>query len=220
VITPRFGLLHFEFLLQGLLWTVGLAAIGLLGGGALGLLVALGRTARAAIPRRLATVFVQVIQGTPLLILMFIAYFGVSIVGVRVPALAAAGFALTIYTGAFLGEVWRGCLQSVPAAQREAGASLGLRPLHVLWLVVLPQALRIAVPPTVGFMVQVIKNTSIASIVGFVELTRAGQVINNSTFQPFLCFVIVGALYFLICYPLSLWSRALELRLGRGMARA
>ncbi len=136
------------------------------------------------------------------------------------PALAAAGFALTLYTGAFLGEIWRGCLQSVPRAQTEAGSGLGLRPLPVLLLVVLAQALRIATPPTVGFMVQVIKNTSIASIVGFVELTRAGQVVNNSTFQPFLCFVIVGAMYFAVCYPLSLWSRALKARLGRSVARA
>ena len=81
-------------------------------------------------------------------------------------------------------------------------------------LVVLPQALRIATPPTVGFMVQIVKNTSLASVVGFVELARAGQVVNNSLFEPFLVFMLVAALYFLLCFPLSWWSRRLE----RGLA--
>jgi polar amino acid transport system permease protein len=76
--------------------------------------------------------------------------------------------------------------------------------------VILPQAVKIATPPTVGFMVQIVKNTSLASAIGFVELARAGQVINNSTFQPFLIFVMVAALYFALCYPLSVWSRRLE----------
>jgi polar amino acid transport system permease protein len=80
-------------------------------------------------------------------------------------------------------------------------------------LVVLPQALRIATPPTVGFMVQIVKNTSLASVVGFVELARAGQVVNNSIFQPFLVYMLVAALYFCLCFPLSWWSRQLERRL-------
>jgi polar amino acid transport system permease protein len=79
--------------------------------------------------------------------------------------------------------------------------------------VVLPQALRIATPPTVGFMVQIVKNTSLASVVGFVELARAGQVVNNSLFQPFLVYMLVAGLYFLLCFPLSWWSRQLERRL-------
>ena len=80
-------------------------------------------------------------------------------------------------------------------------------------LVVLPQALRIATPPTVGFMVQIVKNTSLASVVGFVELARAGQVVNNSLFEPFLVYMLVAGLYFLLCFPLSWWSRQLERRL-------
>ena len=210
-----FSAVHLQFLAQGALWTVALSLIGILGGGALGMLVAVSRIARPAPLRWVAAAYVQLVQGTPLLILMFVAFFGLSLVGVSLPALAAAGLALVLYTAAFLGEIWRGCFQAVPAAQREAALALGLRPWAVLRLVVLPQALRLAVPPTVGFLVQVVKNTSIASIVGFTELTRAAQLVNNATFQPFLCFGVVAALYFMLCWPLSLWARRLERRLDR-----
>ena len=211
--TGGFNLFHAGYLLQGAVWTLLLAVIAILGGGLLGLVVAIGRVARAWPIRLLAGTYVQVIQGTPLLILMFIAFFGLSILGITLPALVAAGAALVLYSAAFLGEIWRGCFQAVPRAQHEAGSALGLRPLAILRLVVLPQAVRIAVPPTVGFLVQVVKNTSIASIVGFTELTRAGQIVNNATFQPFLCFTVVAGIYFLLCYPLSRWARALERRL-------
>ena len=211
-----FNAIHLQFLAQGAAWTVALSFIAILGGGALGLLVAVARVSRPALVRWLAGASVQLIQGTPLLILMFVAFFGLSIVSVSLPALVAAGLALVLYTAAFLGEIWRGCFEAVPRAQREAALALGLRPWAVLRLVVLPQALRLAVPPTVGFLVQVVKNTSIASIVGFTELTRAAQLVNNATFQPFLCFGVVAGLYFLLCWPLSLWARRLERRLDKG----
>ena len=125
-------------------------------------------------------------------------------------------FGLAATAGAFLGEIWRGCVQSVPRTQSEAAECLGLTRWQTLVDVILPQAMRIATPPTVGFLVQVLKNTSLASVVGFVELTRASQVINNSLFQPFLVFGIAGALYFALCYPLSRLSRALERKLNVG----
>ena len=120
---------------------------------------------------------------------------------------------MTIYVSAYLGEIWRGSIQSVARTQWEAAECLALSRWQRLSLVILPQAVRIATPPTVGFMVQIIKNTSLASIVGFVELVRAGQLINNSIFQPFLIYVLIAALYFALCYPLSAWSRRLEMRL-------
>jgi polar amino acid transport system permease protein len=87
---------------------------------------------------------------------------------------------------------------------------------QTLRLVIIPQALRLALPPTVGFLVQVIKMTSLASVIGFVELTRAGQIINNSIFQPFLVFGLVGVFYFVLCYPLSRWSQSMEKKLNVG----
>jgi polar amino acid transport system permease protein len=214
---PTFGWLHVGFLLQGLLWTLALTLIAGLGGGLLGFAVALARISRLSWLRSLAMVYVQVLQGTPLLILMFLGYFGFTLLGFqRLPAIVAAGAAMTLFASAYLGEIWRGCIQSVPRTQWEAAECLGLSRWAQLRFVVLPQALRIAVPPTVGFSVQIVKNTSLASVVGFVELAQAGKLVNNSTFQPFIVYLLVAVLYFWVCWPLSAWSRRLERKLNVG----
>ena len=204
---------HFVFLLQAAGWTLVLSLISFVGGGLLGFIVALCRISPIRALRWLSTGYVQLVQGTPLLILMFLAYFGLSIAGLSLPALVAAGLSMTVYVSAYIGEIWRGCIQAVPRTQWEAAECLALSKVQRMGLVVLPQALRIATPPTVGFMVQIVKNTSLASVVGFVELTRGGQIVNNSLFQPFLVYMLVAGLYFLLCFPLSWWSRQLERRL-------
>lgn len=145
---------------------------------------------------------------------LFLAFFGPNILGFSIDPWVAAALGLSLNASAFLGEIWRGCIESVPKGQWEAAAALGLRYAAIMRLIVLPQALRVALPPTVGFLVQLIKATSLASIIGFVELTRAAQVINNATFRPFLIFGIVAVVYFLMCWPLSLYSRHMERRLG------
>ncbi len=211
-----FTLNHLLYLLQGAGWTVLLTALAFLLGGVAGFGVMLLRTSRSRIVRRASLLVVQAIQGTPLLILLFVIYFGLGVVGIELPPLLAAAVSLMIYSSAFLGEIWRGCVEAVPRTQTEAAECLALSRWQVLFDVVLPQAARIAVPPTVGFFVQVLKNTSLASVVGFVELTRASQVINNSLFQPFLVFGLAGCLYFSLCYPLSRWSRRLERKLNVG----
>ncbi len=211
--TSGFNANHLNFLLEGALWTVILSLISFIGGGLGGALVALARISSWRPLRYLAIAYIQIIQGTPLLVILFLSYFGLSIMGLTLPPLVAAGLSMTIYVSAYLGEIWRGSIQSVARTQWEAAECLALSRWQRLSLVILPQAVRIATPPTVGFMVQIIKNTSLASIVGFVELVRAGQLINNSIFQPFLIYVLIAALYFALCYPLSAWSRRLEMRL-------
>lgn len=211
--TSGFNANHLVFLLQGAGWTLALSLIAFVGGGLLGFIIALCRISPLRPVRWLATAYVQLVQGTPLLILMFLSYFGLSIVGLSLPALVAAGISMTIYVSAYIGEIWRGCIQAVPRTQWEAAECLALSRVQRMRLVVLPQALRIATPPTVGFMVQIVKNTSLASVVGFVELARAGQVVNNSLFEPFVVYMLVAGLYFTLCFPLSWWSRQLERRL-------
>ena len=207
---------HLIYLLQGVGWTIVLSALAFVLGGVAGFGVMLLRTSRARWVRLAALVYVQIIQGTPLLILLFLIYFGLGVFGITVPALAAAGVALMVYCSAFLGEIWRGCIEAIPRTQSEAAECIALTRWQALIDVILPQALRIATPPTVGFFVQVVKSTSLASVVGFVELTRSAQVINNSLYEPFLVFGIAGAFYFALCYPLSRWSRALERKLNVG----
>ncbi|MDO9437143.1 amino acid ABC transporter permease [Hydrogenophaga sp.] len=210
------NLYHLQFLAVGVLWTVCLSLIAFVGGGLAGGVIALCRISPIKPVRWLAIGWIQLIQGTPLLVVLFVAYFGLSIMGLELPGLVAASIAMVIYVSAYLGEIWRGCIESVPRTQWEAAECLALSRAQRMRLVVLPQALRIATPPTVGFMVQIVKNTSLASIVGFVELVRAGQLINNSIFQPFLVYLIIAALYFAMCFPLSVWSRKLEQRLHVG----
>ena len=203
---------HLQFLFDGLLWTVGLSLLAFVGGGLLGFLVALGTSYGPRWSRLAVSLYVKLIQGTPLLVLLPLAYFGLPSLGLNVPPLGAAALALSIYVSAYLGEIWRGCIESVPRTQAEAAECLALRWHQRVIHVILPQAVKIATPPTVGFMVQIVKNTSLASIVGFIELVRAGQLINNSIFQPFLVYLLIAVIYFALCYPLSVWSRKLEQR--------
>ena len=210
----HFSFFHVGFLAQAMLWTVLLSVLAFAGGGLLGLAVALCRVSRRPVLRWVTGAYIQLVQGTPLLVILFLAYFGISILGFQLAPLVAAGIALTIYSAAFLGEIWRGCIEAVPRTQLEAAECLGLSRAQQMAMVVLPQAARIAVAPTVGFMVQIVKNTSLASVIGFVELSRAGNLVNNATFQPFMVFITVAFFYFCLCYPLSLASRRLERRLN------
>jgi polar amino acid transport system permease protein len=194
-------------------WTVGLSLIAFAGGGLLGALVALARVGPNAVARGASIAYIEVVQGTPLLMQLFLCFFGLALFGIDVSPLAAASIALTVYASGYLGEIWRGCIQAIPRGQWEAAASLGLSFAGRLRYVIVPQAVRIAVPPTTGFLVQIIKGTALASIIGFVELTKAGTIINNATFQPFLVYGFVAAIYFALCYPLSLLSASLERRL-------
>ena len=206
----QFTSVHVLYLFEAARWTLLLSVIAFFGGSVLGLGLALGRLSRSCVLRGVAIIYIQIVQGTPLLIVMFLSYFGLSLAGYRLDPIVAAGLSLVVYVGAFLGEIWRGCIQAVPRTQWEASDCLGLNRFQQYTYVIFPQAVRIATPPTVGFIVQVVKSTSLASIVGFVELTRAGQIVNNSTFQPFLVFFFVAVIYFAICFPLSVASRALE----------
>lgn len=201
---------HLTFLLTGAFWTLVLSLMAFVGGGVVGLVIALGRTSPVRFLRILSGGHVQIVQGTPLLVILFVVYFGLPTVGYSLSPMLAAGLSLTIYVSAYLGEIWRGCLEAVPKAQWEAAECLALSKTQRMVKVILPQAVRIATPPTVGFSVQIIKNTSLASVVGFVELARAGQLINNSIFQPFSIYMIVALLYFCMCFPISVFSRRLE----------
>ncbi|MDI4666254.1 amino acid ABC transporter permease [Xanthobacter autotrophicus] len=211
-----FGLNEFYFLLESLQWTLALTGVAMVGGGIAGFLVALMRTARTKVLRMAAATYIQVVQGIPVLMILFLSYYGLSLAGYRLPPIVAAGLSMSIYASGYLGEIWRGCIQAVPKPQWESGESLALTIPQQYLYIILPQAVRISLPPTVGFLVQLVKNTSIAALIGFVELTRAGQLINNATFQPFRVFLTVAALYFVICYPMSQLSRWLERRLHVG----
>lgn len=195
-------------------WTVILSIVSFVGGGIVGGAVLFLRISQSRWLRNFARVYIELLQGTPLLMQLFLAFFGLALFGIQVPAWLAAGLALTLWAAAFLGEIWRGCVESVAKGQWEASASLGMGYIEQMRYVILPQALRVAVPPTVGFSVQVVKGTALTSIIGFVELTRAGTIVTNATFQPFLVYGLVALIYFCLCWPLSKASQILERKLN------
>jgi len=191
-------------------WTVLLSVVAFIGGGCGGLLLLMLRYTRIKGLVRAITLYTEAFQGTPLLMQLFLVFFGLPLLGVDVSPWLAAGVGLTLYASAYLAEIWRGCVDAIPRGQWEASASLGMRYIARMRYVILPQALRIAVPPTVGFLVQLVKSTALASIIGFQELTKTGEILTNATFEPFTVYGMVALIYFAMCYPLTACSRALE----------
>lgn len=200
-------------LLLALRWTVALSLVAFIGGAIVGLALLVARLARLPGAERFVAGYVQLFQGTPLLMQLFFLFFGLSGLGLSLSNWTAAAIALTLYSSAFFTEIWRGCVNAVPKGQWEASSALALNLGEQLRHVIGPQALKVAVPPTVGFAVQIIKGTALASVIGFSELTKTGSTIANATFKPFTVFACVALLYFALCFPVSLWARSLERKL-------
>jgi polar amino acid transport system permease protein len=193
-------------------WTVLLSLIAFVGGGMLGLLLlVLGLSGNKWLEKVIEW-YIEIFQGTPLLMQLFMVFFGLPLMGIEVSPWLAASVTLMLYTSAYLVEIWGGCVSAISRDQWNAGASLGMTALQQLRYIVLPQALRIAIAPTVGFLVQVVKSTALTSIIGLVELTKTGTMLTNASFRPFPIYGMVALLYFLMCFPLTWYARGLEQR--------
>lgn len=203
---------RFAFILGGLGWTLILTTISFAVGITGGLAVALIRVSPNAAVRWASEAFIAFFQGTPLLLQLFVVYYGLGLLNFDLPAWLAVAIAFGLNASAFLGNIWRGGIQAVPLGQTEAAEALGLSYYSRMIDILLPQAFRISLPATIGFLVQLLKGTSLAALVGFIELTRAGQIVSSQIFKPLLVFAIVGALYFLLCWPISLLGTRLEQR--------
>lgn len=203
-------------LLDATQWTIYLSLTAFIGGGLIGLVIALGRIAPWRATRYLATAYIWLFQAVPLLMLLFLTGLGIPVFfQIDIPPWVAATISLTLFTSAYLAEVWRGAVHSVPDGQWEAGTALGFNFTRTLRLIIAPQALQIALPPTVGFMVQIIKGTSLAYIIDYNDVMRWGKKIANAQLEgaePFVVFPIVAAIYFSLCFPLTALSRWLERR--------
>jgi len=200
----------FQNLLLAARWTILLSLIAFIGGGVVAGILILIRMTNNKFLSILIKIYIEIFQGTPLLMQLYLAFFGLSLIGIDINEWLAASLALTLFTSAFLCEIWTGCLNSVPKGQWEASKTMGLNYYQSMIHIIIPQTVKLATAPTVGFSVQVVKGTALASIIGFIELTKAGTMLNNATFEPFKVFTIVAILYFLICYPLTRYSKYLE----------
>jgi len=193
-------------------WTVLLSLVAFIGGGIVGLGILLARVAARPWLRKPAELYIGLFQGTPLLMQLFLVFFGLPLVGVRIEPWSAAVVGLTLCASAFLAEIWRGGVEAIPLGQWDAAKSVGLHYVAEMRLVILPQAFTITRAPMVGFLVQLVKMTAVTSIIGFEELMRASNAINNATFEPFTVYGLVALIYFVMCFPLTRYARHLQLR--------
>jgi polar amino acid transport system permease protein len=217
----EFGFGEFTFLLLSARWTILLSLIAFAGGGILGVGIASLRISASKPLRMIAAGYIRFFQSTPILIQLFMAYYGTAFIGLSPDPWTAAAVTFSLNSAAFFGDIFRGSIEAIPSGQWEAAKALSLRFIPTLRLVIFPQALKLMLPPTVGFMVQIVKTTSVASLIGLTELARTATMINTVTFEPMLVFGTVALVYFALCWPLSLLARHLEKRLeveGRGRA--
>ena len=208
------------YLLQGIRATLILSATVLVTGTALGVAWGLMRVFPARTLQRLVGAVVEGVRSIPLLLQMFFIFFGLPALGLQMPVFLSAALAMTLWMGANLAEVIRGAIESIPRGQFEAASSTGLTYWQAMRAVIGPQALRRLLPPFVGLCTILIKDTSLAAIIGVFELTRAAQETIERTFRSFELYLTVAAMYFVICFALTALARALERRLGGPVALA
>lgn len=209
---------EFKLLLwQGFLRTVELSALSIAAGTALGFVTCLAKTSRLKWLSIPASIYIEIFRGSPLLMQLFMFYFGLPYLGLtmansnpglalvlqNLPQFSLTVVVLTLYSGAYIAEIFRSGWQSIHRGQFEAASALGFGYFSTIRKVILPQMMKIAYPPLVGFYIGLIKDTSLASIIGFQELVKQGQSIINTTSRPFEVYLAISAIYFLICYPLS-----------------
>jgi polar amino acid transport system permease protein len=202
-------------ILDSFLTTILLSAIAIVAGTAAGTAVAVMRVLNIGVLNLVLRGYVELFRGTPLLMQLFFIYFGLPLLGYDMDKFWAAFIAISLYTGAYVAEALRAGVEAVPRGQIEAAIALGLGFFHRLWDIIRPQALRVSLPPLVGIYVAVIKDTSLATVIGYNELTRRGMELVLQYGRPMEVLLTVGLLYFIICFPISKLSEWLERKLSR-----
>lgn len=194
--------------------TLRLAVPAIVLGFILGIVIGLGRLAASRWINIPATIYVELFRGVPLVMVIFWFWFILPVViGVALPAYTVALAAFVIFEAAYLGEIVRAGIQSVPRGQVEAAAATGLTRSQTMRYVILPQALRNMIPALVTQFIVLLKDTSLASIIGYVDLTKAAQIVNNREIRPFELYLFIAAIYWLCSYGMSRYARFLEYRL-------
>ena len=211
-----FGMENMQPLLEGAKLTLYLVAVSGLLGSLVGLVFGLARLAPFAPVRWLAAIYVNFIRGQPVLIILLFLYFAIPLV---VPSATFARgptaiVGLTVYAGAYIAEIVRGAIEAIPKGQSEAASALGMGYLLRYRYIILPQAMKIAVPPGIGFLISLVKASSLVSVIGYIELTKAGRIVSTLNQEPLVTFLIVAAIYFALSYPIALFGRWYERRLA------
>jgi polar amino acid transport system permease protein len=204
-------------LLDGLQRTVAYTAASFTGAAVLGLVVALLRVSRLRILRLPAAVYTEVFKNIPLLAIIFVTYFGLASVGVRLGVFEAGCLSLIVFYAAYLSEIFRSAISGVHAGQQEASEALGIGRVSTFTHVIFPQALRSALPGTNTMFVDLLKSTSLLVTISAAELMSEGRIITSATFRALEVYLVIAAIYFALCYPLSQGLLWLERRIRAGV---
>lgn len=214
-----FEIKHLLPLVKGMGVTLEVCLITLVLGTILGLMAGIALTSRIRPLRAACKAYVNIVRGIPLLVILFMTFYGIPLLcDVDVSQSVASIASLTVYSGAYIAEIVRGAIQSIPKGQTEAANALGMSALQRVRLVILPQAVRVMIPPLVGFFIALVKDSSLVSAIGYIDLTRSGKIVGNLTMNPMLSFVFVAVFYFVICYSLSRLARYSERKLQINLA--
>lgn len=208
---------NLPFLMSGVQTTLLISALTLFFATAGGLVIAVMSNSRLWPVRFLATAFGELIRNTPILVQLLWVYYVLPILlNIRIDAFTACVLGLSIYSSAFIAEVFRAGIQAVPIGHREAAAVLGLSAGQTFVRIVMPQAIRLILPPLAANFVQLIKYSSLAAVISVGEVTRRGMELSSSTFRPLEIFTFIAVIYFAICWPLTqsirIWERRLAAR--------
>ena len=207
---------YLEPISRGALWTIALCLVSGSLGVVLGAILGLAGTSPIKVLRWLVTIYVTIVRGIPLLIVIFFIYFGLPLMfpGANIPGFLTGVIALTAYSAAYIAEIFRGSIDAVPKGQFEAADALGLGYADKNRFVILPQALRIAVPPGIGFLINLVKESSLITVIGFIELMRSGTIVSNLSGDPITSYLVVSVYYFVICFGISRLGKLYEIRTG------
>ena len=207
---------NLDFLMSGLQMTLFISATSLIFALIGGLILALFDLSRFAVLRGFSLTLGEIIRNTPILVQLLWVYYVLPIVfNIRVSSLAGILIGLSLYMAAFISEVYRAGIQAVPKGQREAAQVLGLTPVQSFVRIVLPQAIRLTLPPLASNFVQLIKFSSLGAVISVSEITRRGMELSSSTFRPLEIFSFIAVVYFFICWPMAMAIRIWEGRLAR-----
>jgi polar amino acid transport system permease protein len=206
------------YLLRGALTTVQLTVVSMLLALVAGLVLALMRLSRSRPLRLISGAYIELIRGTPLLVQLFIIYYGLPQYGIRLEAFAAGVIGLSMNYSAYLAEVYRAGILAIDKGQWEAGGSIGLSRTALLQYIIVPQAARIVLPPVGNYFISMLKDSALVSTISIIELMRAAQLRVAITFRAMDIYLVVALIYFLMSYPCSVLTRYLERRASRGHA--
>jgi polar amino acid transport system permease protein len=199
-------------LAQGFIVTLELSALAIVCSTLFGFVTGLALTSKSKGLKAPFKVYVEIFRGSPLLIQLFMIFFGFPYIGIQIGIFETTILVFTLYGGAYIAEIVRSGIESIPKGQFEAAASIGLTYSQTMGKIILPQAMKVSLPPLMGFHIGLIKDTSIASVIGYMELVREGKAIINITSRPFDVYIVISLLYFIVCYPLSRFVSAMEKR--------